>query len=246
MAEGVETDAPVASFVVPAKNEADWLRGTLASIAGLDTDYEYEVIVVDGDSRDETPEIAREYGAAVLTDGGTSVAVARNLGAAHASGAWLAFVDADTRVRANYLTAMLGFVEATDLAAASSRCRMTGPGRAKFVEATINHVFPRFDRPIFPGFNFFVDRTSFERAGGFPTVPNEDTAFSRRLGRRVPTGYCPDVLVERSGRRIADLGLTGTLWHYVRLDVERIRSSLERSAAIDGGPIDDGAVESDR
>ncbi|WP_247002408.1 glycosyltransferase [Halosolutus gelatinilyticus] len=226
MADGAdaETNGPAVSFVVPAKDEADYLRGTLSSIAALDTASEYEVLVVDGGSRDATPEIAREYGATVLPEPRSGIAAARNAGADAAAGEWLAFVDADTRVRANYLTAMLGFAEANGLAAASSYCRITGPRRAKLMEATINRVFSRLERPILPGFNFFVRRSAFEDAGGFPPVPNEDTALSRRLGRRVPTGYCPSVLVESSGRRIAADGLTGTLWHYVRLDAERIRA----------------------
>ncbi|WP_049921721.1 glycosyltransferase [Halopiger djelfimassiliensis] len=212
------------SFVVPARNEAEYLRGALASIAALDTAYEYEVLVVDGDSSDDTPAIAREYGATVVSGPGTSIARARNLGAERATGEWLAFVDADTEVRASYLTDMLGFVEANGLAAASSSCRITGPRRAKLMEATINYVFPRLERPVLPGFNCFVHRRAFAAVGGFPDVPNEDTAFSRRLAGRYPTAYCPSVLVESSGRRIADHGLTGTLWHYLRLDVDRLRS----------------------
>ncbi|WP_306052981.1 glycosyltransferase [Natronococcus wangiae] len=216
---------PDASFVVPAKNEADYLRGTLASIAALETTAAYEVFVVDGDSTDETPAIAREYDATLVAGDGSSIAADRNRGAARASGEWLAFVDADTRVRPTYLTEMLGFVEANGLAAASSACRITGPRRAKLMEATINHVFPRLEYPVLPGFNFFVRHATFEEAGGFPEVPNEDTALSRRLARQVPTDYHPAVLVESSGRRIADDGLTGTLWHYATLDLERIRAS---------------------
>ena len=212
------------SFVVPARNEADYLRGALASLVALDTDYAYEVIVVDGDSSDETRAIAREYGATVAREAGSSIAVARNIGADRASGEWLAFVDADTRVRANYLTELLGFVEANGLAGASSYCRITGPRRGKLMEATINHVFSRLERPILPGFNCMVHRRAFEETGGFPRVPNEDTAFSRRLAARYPTAYCPTVLVESSGRRIAERGLTGTLWHYLRLDLERLRA----------------------
>ena len=215
---------PDVSFVIPAKNEADYLHSALGSIAGLDTAYATEVIVVDGDSSDGTPAIAREYGATVLEEGGESIAAARNLGADHADGEWLAFVDADTELRANYLTELLGYLEAEDLAAASSYCRITGPRRAKLMEATINHVFSRLERPILPGFNCLVHRRAFDDVGGFPEVPNEDTAFSRLLGRRYPTGYCPTILVESSGRRIADHGLTGTLWHYARLDAGRLRA----------------------
>lgn len=212
------------SFVVPARNEVDYLGATLASLVALDTDYAFEVIVVDGGSCDETVAIARDYDVTVLQEGGSSIAAARNLGADRASGVWLAFVDADTRVRPTYLTELLGFVEANGLAAASSYCRISGPLRAKLMEATINHVFSRLEYPILPGFNCFVHRRAFAESGGFPVVANEDTAFSRGLSRRLPTAYYPSVLVESSGRRIAEYGLTGTLWHYARLDVERLRA----------------------
>ncbi|SFS42593.1 glycosyltransferase [Halostagnicola kamekurae] len=219
-----ESLEPVVSFVVPARNEAEYIRGTLSSIVGLDTAYAYEVIVVDGGSTDGTADIAREYDVTVVSDGGSGIGPARDLGADYATGDWLAFVDADTRVRANYLTAMLGYVEAEGVAGASSACRITGPYRAKLMEATINHVFPRLELPILPGFNCFVRRDAYHDVGGFPNVPNEDTAFSRRLARSYDTGYCARALVESSGRRIADAGLTGTLWHYGRLDVERVRA----------------------
>ena len=219
-----DADEVDVSFVVPARNEADYLRGTLGSLTALDTAYAYEVLVVDGDSSDATRAIAREYDATVIREGGGSIARARNLGAERASGEWLAFIDADTRVRANYLTELLGFVEANGLAAASSHCRITGPRRAALMEATINHVFSRLEWPILPGFNCFVHRRAFAESGGFPDVSNEDTAFSRRLARRYPTAYCPTVLVESSGRRIAETGLTGTLWHYLQLDLERLRA----------------------
>ncbi|APW96348.1 glycosyl transferase family 2 [Halobiforma lacisalsi AJ5] len=206
--DGVEPDV---SFVVPARNEADRLQGALASISALDTAYEYEVIVVDGDSTDGTPAVAREHGAIVVDGSASSIARARNQGAKRARGEWLAFVDADTQVRSTYLTELLGYAEANGLAAASSYCRMTGPRRAKIVEATINYLVPRLERPILPGFNVLVRAEAVDEIGGFPDVPNEDTAFSRRLALEYPTGYCRRRLVENSGRRIDRLGLTGTL-----------------------------------
>ncbi|UPW00864.1 glycosyltransferase [Halorussus gelatinilyticus] len=231
--------APAVSFVVPAKDEAATLPATLASVRDQRTDRDYEVIVVDGDSDDATPAVARRYDATVVSqdeaaDGGPDSAArervgpdigdARHRGARRAAGDWLAFVDADTAVRPDYLDSMLAFASESDLAAASSRCRVTGPARAKAMEAVINHVFPRLDRPVLPGFNCFVRRDAYFAAGGFPNVPNEDTAFSRELGRERATGYHPDVLVETSGRRIRESGLTGTLYHYLRLDWHRIRS----------------------
>lgn len=225
---------PSVSFVVPAKDEEDYLPATLESIWGQRTDREYEVVVVDGDSADATVDVAREFDARVVeqprtqTDGGNGadpgpdIGDARHRGAEEAAGNWLAFVDADTVVRPDYLDSMLEFARAEELRGASSRCRMVGPARAKVMEATINHVFPRLDRPVLPGFNCFVRRDAYVAAGGFPNVPNEDTAFSRELGRDWATGYHPDVLAKTSARRIAGMGLTGTLAHYLRLDWRRL------------------------
>jgi glycosyltransferase involved in cell wall biosynthesis len=225
---------PHVSVVVPAKEEAAYLPSCLDSLRDQRTDREYEVLVVDGDSDDASAAIAREYGATLVeqqdgesnsgADSALSIADARHRGAERASGDWLAFVDADTEVRPDYLDEMLAFARREDLAGASSRCRMVGPARAKAMEATINHVFPRLDRPVLPGFNCVVRRDAYFDVGGFPDVPNEDTAFSRKLGRERPTGYHPDVLVETSARRIAELGLTRTLYHYLRLDWHRIRA----------------------
>ena len=217
-------ERPKVSFVIPARNEAASLPATLRSIGNLATDVPHEVVVVDGGSADATPEIAERFGARVIHQRGRGIGAGRHAGAERARGEWLAFVDADTTLHPDYLDRMLAFV-GQGYDAASSRCRIAGPRRAKLMELVINHVFPRLERPILPGFNLLVAREVYDAAGGFPDVPNEDTAFSRALGRRYRTGYCPDVLVVTSGRRIRRTGLTGTLVHYLRLDAGRLRAS---------------------
>lgn len=215
---------PAVSFVIPAKDEEAYLPTTLESIQALDTSIPYEVLVVDGNSTDATPSIAASFGVTVLTQEGGGIGAARNLGAAHAAGDWLAFVDADTVLRPSYLDTMVPFARAHHLDALSSRCRVRGPRRGKLMEVTINHCFSRLARPILPGFNFLIARAVFDATGGFPDLPNEDTAYSRTLGRSYRTAYCPTVLVETSGRRIAATGLTGTLYHYAHLDWHRLRA----------------------
>lgn len=93
------------------------------------------------------------------------------------------------------------------------------------MEFTINHVFPRLDRAILPGFNFFVDAAVYEETGGFPNVANENTAYSRRLWTEYSTGYCRRALIETSPRRIRDQGLLGMTAHYLWLDWKRLRAS---------------------
>lgn len=223
---------PTVSFVVPARNEADYVGRPLSSIDAMDTDRDYDVVGADGGSTDGTAAIARRHGDTVVEAGGRGIATGRNRGAAATTGEWVAFVEADTTVAPGYLDRMLSFVEQEGLAAATSRCRFTGPRRANLVEWTINYAFPHLSKPIFPGFNTFVHRAAFERVGGFPEVSNEDTAFSRRLGRTADTGYCPATPVETSGRRIADSGLSGTLYHYLRLDVGRLRGTRRGGGAV--------------
>jgi glycosyltransferase involved in cell wall biosynthesis len=222
--------SPEVSFVVPTLNEADYLPEALDSIAALETNRDYEVVVADSDSSDATRELARDAGVRVLNCGDSGIAGGRNAGAAAADGEWLAFVDADTTVHEDYLTELHGYVEREGLAAGSSRCRVTESRRGKAMQVVVNRVFPRLDRPVLPGYNTFVRRSAFEAVGGYPEVGNEDTAFSRRLGREFETGYCPNVLVDTSGRRFASQGLTGAALHYLSLDVRRVLGAPGRGS----------------
>lgn len=212
---------PAVSFVVPARNEASYLPATLKSIRQLDTTAAYELLVVDGGSDDETPEIAREYGARVVAGEGTSQGDDRHLGAESAAGQWLAFIDADTRLGETYLDRMLSFVSEQDLKGASSLCRVTGGWRTVPIEWLFNQVLPWLSPPPFPGFNVFVDREAYFDVGGYATSPNEDMTFSRALGKRYPTGVCPTVLVETSGRRFERDGLMRALAYYTKLEYQR-------------------------
>lgn len=215
------TAPPVVSFVIPTYNEQTILPATLQSIDAVATTHPYEVLVVDGGSTDATRDVARKHGATVYHRDRTGVGLSRHIGAKHASGEWLAFIDADTTVRPSYLNTMLEFVATADLDGATSRCRVVGCRRAKLAEWTVNYLFSRLSEPILPGFNCFVTYAAYFAVGGFPDVPNEDIAFSHRLGRAYRTASCPIVLVETSARRIESLGLTRTLLYYLIREWQR-------------------------
>jgi len=95
--------APDISIIVPAFNEEKLLGASLAAVneaalgglapAGLT----WELIVCDNNSSDRTAEIARSAGATVVFEPVNQIARARNTGAAAARGAWLLFIDADSR-----------------------------------------------------------------------------------------------------------------------------------------------------
>jgi glycosyltransferase involved in cell wall biosynthesis len=86
---------PQVSVIIPVYDDARNLRICLSGVrSSLETPL--ECIVVDDGSTDGSAEIAREWGAKVLSSGGRKgPAVARNIGAQAAIGEVLLFVDAD-------------------------------------------------------------------------------------------------------------------------------------------------------
>lgn len=88
------------SLVVPAYNEERLLPRLLDSIAEARrrSSLAVEVVVADNASTDGTAAVARERGARVVRVAKRSIGAARNGGARAASGGWLGFVDADSRL----------------------------------------------------------------------------------------------------------------------------------------------------
>jgi glycosyltransferase involved in cell wall biosynthesis len=91
-------DGPEVSVVIPTRNRWPLLAETLASALGQQ-DVDFEVIVVDDGSHDETADRLAECGdtrvRAFRHDRGQGVARARNRGIAEARGQWIAFLDDD-------------------------------------------------------------------------------------------------------------------------------------------------------
>ncbi|MEW6035108.1 MAG: glycosyltransferase, partial [Candidatus Micrarchaeota archaeon] len=84
---------PAISIVVPARNSAATLQSCLESIRAQSF-RDYELIVVDGMSRDGTADIARRYADEVMTCPG-SVPASRNLGFSRARGGIFLSIDSD-------------------------------------------------------------------------------------------------------------------------------------------------------
>jgi len=90
----VADDARLAdvTVVIPARNAERLLPACMESAV---REKPQEIIVVDGESTDRTAEIAREYGAIVVSDEGQGLPVARKLGAELAQTPYVALIDAD-------------------------------------------------------------------------------------------------------------------------------------------------------
>ncbi len=88
------------SVVIPAFNEELYVPATLSSlrVAISACRCSAELIVIDNDSADRTPEVARAFGATVVHEAVHNISRVRNAGVSVARGDVLAFVDADTIV----------------------------------------------------------------------------------------------------------------------------------------------------
>jgi glycosyltransferase involved in cell wall biosynthesis len=80
------------TVVVPARNAAGMIEACLESVT---RSHPREIILVDGDSSDDTVELARRYRVRIVSDGGRGLPAARVLGAQLASTPLVALVDAD-------------------------------------------------------------------------------------------------------------------------------------------------------
>jgi glycosyltransferase involved in cell wall biosynthesis len=87
---------PAISVIVPTYNCGRWLAESLDSIFAQ-TERDFEVIVVDDGSTDDTPRVLAGYAGRLTVVEGShgGLSAARNLGLARASGEWIAFHDAD-------------------------------------------------------------------------------------------------------------------------------------------------------
>ena len=92
------------SVVVPVRNAEALLDECLRSIVAAEP---ADLIVVDGCSTDRTVEIARSYGARILSDEGGGLPVARLLGAREARSERVALIDADVVLPDGSLASLL-------------------------------------------------------------------------------------------------------------------------------------------
>lgn len=101
------------SVVIPLYNKAHYIEKTLRSVLAQ-TYGDFEVIVVDDGSTDDSLAVARQVESEkirILTQKNQGVSVARNAGIYNAQGEYIAFLDADDFWRTDYLETIDTLVE---------------------------------------------------------------------------------------------------------------------------------------
>jgi mycofactocin system glycosyltransferase len=186
---------PLVSIIIPVRDQPGDLGECLHSLAGLDyPEDRLEIIVVDDGSKKDVSEIiTSEKIRFIRHDKSLGPATCRNIGAEHASGDILAFLDADCLAGESWLTELVPFFRAAG--AMASGGYVDGYYRKSFLDRYEakssslnmgNRLLLEGDSAstfYVPTANLLVTREAFQRVGGFREGMRigEDVDFCWRL-----------------------------------------------------------------
>tara|TARA_B100000315_G_C14561387_1_gene580753 strand:+ start:248 stop:1243 length:996 start_codon:yes stop_codon:yes gene_type:complete len=178
------------SVIIPAYNSETMLDRCLKALSNS-TCREFEVILVDDNSQDATKEIVKNFPFVRYFRNQTNLgpAISRNLGAKHAKGKYLFFIDADCVPETDWIERMLiRFTKSTDVVAVSGG--YSNPVDREDILQLFQHLDIKFrHRKIKESIesttsgNLGVIKEVFDRIEGFPEIINEDEALGYLLSR---------------------------------------------------------------
>lgn len=209
------------SVIIPTYNGRSRIKNTLDALFSQDFSGEFEIIVVDDGSTDNTEDYVRECNEKikVIYQPNQGPAVARNLGAHNAAGEIILFTDDDCIPQADWLREMLRpFGEDPDIVGVKGRYRTEQRSPvARFVQLEYED---KYDYMLKEKYIDFIDtysaafkRSVFMEAGGydteFPVPCAEDAELSYRLWKKnYKMVYNPKAVVTHTH--------PDTLWRYLK------------------------------
>ncbi len=204
---------PDLAFVIPARNEADFVGAAIKSVIDQTIPLErLELIVIENGSADRTADAARRaaeqvpgLARTIVSHTPVGIAPAKNRGAAAARARVLVFLDADSRASPELARSVLDWV-----------ARGYPAGSVKIVADTKDWLDRGFFGLIDWGKGLFgihanmlyCERDLFLRSGGFGEQIRlaEDLDFMVRLGRQgVRLCHVNDAFIATSPRRLHEL-----------------------------------------
>lgn len=184
------------SIVIPAKDAAATIANCVRALLNQQ-DYishqDYEIIVVDDGSSDQTASIARELGVQVISQVNAGPAAARNAGVQQAQGEIILFTDADCIPTSNWLAEMVKPFNDSDVVGVKGAylCQETNL-ISRFVQQEFEYKYlllsklPKID--FIDTYSAAYRKNIFKENGGFdmrfPVPSVEDQELSFRLARK--------------------------------------------------------------
>ena len=220
------------SIIIPALNEEKYLPRLLDSIK-KQSYKDYEIIIADANSKDNTGKIAKKYGCRIVKGG--LPAVGRNSGAKAAKGDMLLFMDADSVIGEKFLENALNEIK-------SRKLDVTGvyiyPDTGKMLDNIFLGIYntllfsTQFYYPHAVGSGIFCRKWLHRKVGGFNgnVRLGEDADYVKRCGK---TGnfrmlrtvkLCFSMRRYKKGRIRTGLGLVG--WELHRIFLGEIKTDI--------------------
>lgn len=206
------------SVVIPTLNEGNYLERCLISLSKQEEHDNFEVIVVDGRSSDNTVKIAERYADKVIISRKKSPGVQRNLGAKMARGNILAFIDADTVASKYWLKSIVKTFRDRSIVC------MTGPlfPLEKIKEAylykftnILQKILIKINYPVIWGASCAFKTDAFRKIKGFDKklLTSEDHDISLRIRKIGKVVFNDNMLVFTSHRRFLENGIKAFLFY---------------------------------
>ena len=195
------TESGLVSVIIPCYNQAHFLAEAIQSV--LSQGYSnFEIIVVDDGSTDDTQEVASTYAGEdsrvkLITQQNRGLAAARNRGLAESRGEYVVFLDSDDRLLAEALEVGVGELEShPGCAFVWGRCRFIAADGSPILRLEQERVggdphieLLRAGPILVPAVVY--KRSIFEVVGGFDESYRaaEDYALYYRVASRFPIQY---------------------------------------------------------
>ncbi|MGJ3250452.1 MAG: TIGR04283 family arsenosugar biosynthesis glycosyltransferase [Elainellaceae cyanobacterium] len=224
---------PRVSIIIPTLNESTCLGQTLRHLSILDPPA-WEIIVVDGGSRDRTVSIADAANVSTVLSKQARRSCQMNQGVAVATGEFLCFLHADTWVPEDLIALIHQTLNDSTIACGGFVSLMTGTRSTRWGISLHNYLktyyAPLIFRPhlffgkglkiLFGDQAMFCRATEFRDCGGFdPDLPiMEDADLCRKLVRygRI---HLVHRVVQSSDRRVAKWGAVRATLLYLWIGV---------------------------
>lgn len=200
----------ILSIIIPTYNEEEYLPVLLESIKQQDFS-DYEIIVADADSKDNTIKIAEEYGC-IVVEGGMP-AVGRNNGAKVAKGDYLLFLDSDLKLTEDYLAKVIYEFKMERLGIAITQMKPLSKKTEDKVLHDLANLFMISVEKIKPHgagcYGIIAKRELHECCGGFneELTFGEDTEYIERLAKKERFKVLRNAKIGVSTRRLEEEGL---------------------------------------
>ncbi len=184
------SEFPKITILIPAFNESKGIESTVKSALGQDYP-DFEVIVIDDGSTDDTADKANRFGVKVIRQKNSGKATAMNKGISLANGELIATLDADSVAEKDALRNMVGFFKEPEVMAVTATMKVKDEKNTLVRMQKAEYIFSNMMVKIFsllesvvvtPGPLSLFRKKTFDELGGFKgKTMAEDNEMALRI-----------------------------------------------------------------